>query len=329
MLGTGPAADPIPMDTLLTRHHRLVNAFQTLLLLGGMLLILATLGHLFAGGPGMLTTLILGLFLLLLGPRVSPRLVLRLYGARRLTPFEAPGLQAMVQTLARRAGLGRCPVLYYLPSRVMNAFTVGGREDAAIAVSDGLLRAMSPRELAGVLAHEVSHLRHNDLWVMGLADLVSRLTSALSFLGLILVLVNLPLILFTETGISWPAILLLVFAPSLTALLQLALSRTREYDADLGAVMLTGDPQGLASALAKLEYYSGGLVGRILLPGRRLPEPSLLRTHPPTRDRIERLRALTPTHPPLSAQGWGAIGGPAWPPVERPPRHRLWWGLWH
>lgn len=318
------------MDTVLTRQHRLVNAVQTLLLLGGMLLILAAVGHLFAGAPGMMMTLVLGLFLLLLSPRISPRLVLRLYGARRLDPFEAPGLQAMVQTLARRAGLAYSPALYYLPSRIMNAFTVGGREEAAIAVSDGLLRTMTPRELAGVLAHEISHLRHNDLWVMGLADLVSRLTSALSFLGLILVVVNLPLILFTETGISWPAILLLVFAPSLTALLQLALSRTREYDADLGAVMLTGDPQGLASALAKLEYYSGGIIERILLPGRRLPEPSLLRTHPHTRDRIERLQALTPArHPPLGLPDREVMGMLTWPRVERPPRHRLWWGLWH
>ncbi len=159
-----------------------------------------------------------------------------------------------------------------------------------------MLRQLEPRELAGVLAHEVSHVRNNDPWVMGLADVTSRITGWFSMLGQILFLLNIPLVLMGAVSISWLAIALLIFAPTLSGLIQLALSRTREYDADIGAVELTGDPRGLASALAKLERTQGRWLEQILMPGRRVPDPSLLRTHPPTAERIERLLALTSDH---------------------------------
>ena len=92
--------------------------------------------------------------------------------------------------------------------------------------------------------------------------------------------------------VPWPVVLLLIFAPTLTGLAQLGLSRTREYDADRAAVELTGDPQSLIRALGKLERRTGWFWEEILLPGRRIPEPSLLRTHPPTERRIARLRDL-------------------------------------
>ncbi|MGD8643477.1 MAG: zinc metalloprotease HtpX [Chromatiales bacterium] len=319
------------MNANLLERHRVGNALQSLLLLGGMLAILALIGRLLAGPEGMVMTLIAGAFLLLIGPRISPALMLRLYGARPLSPSHAPRLHALLRELSARAGLGDVPELHYLPSRVMNAFTVGSRRHAAVAVSDGLLRAMNLRELAGVLAHELSHVRHNDMWVMGLADMVSRLTGALSFVGLLLVLVNLPLLMFTELSISWFAILLLVLAPSISALLQLALSRTREYEADRGAVALTGDPRGLASALAKLERYPSGLLERILLPGRRMPDPSLLRTHPHTQARIERLLSLSvePDHPALRFDSIDPWRETAWPRIRRSPRMRPWFGVWH
>ncbi len=156
------------------------------------------------------------------------------------------------------------------------------------------MRQLELDELIGVLAHEVSHIRSNDLWVMGLADLFSRATSLLSLMGQFLLLLNLPLIVFTHMSISWFAIALLIFAPHLSALAQLALSRTREFDADLNAARLTADPQGLASALAKIERVQGGWLERVFLPGRRVPEPSLLRTHPETEARITRLMTLKP-----------------------------------
>jgi len=107
-----------------------------------------------------------------------------------------------------------------------------------------------------------------------------------------LLFLNLPLLLAGGYHIPWVPILILVFAPTFSGLIQLALSRTREYEADRGAVALTGDPEALISALLKMEQQTSHLLEQLLLPGQRIPEPSLLRTHPRTEDRIRRLRAL-------------------------------------
>ncbi len=136
---------------------------------------------------------------------------------------------------------------------------------------------------------------------MTLADLTSRMTPTLSLIGQLLVVINLPLFLLAETSLSWLAILLLILAPAISALLQLALSRTREFDADLSAINLTGEPQGLASALVKLEQQHRGLLERLLTPDRRSPEPSLLRTHPRTEERIQRLLSLRPKPSPSAS----------------------------
>jgi heat shock protein HtpX len=234
----------------------------------------------------------------------------------------------LLQRLAARAGLAHLPRLYYIRSSLLNAFAVGSRESAAIGITDGLLRTLNQRELAGVLAHELSHIRNNDLWIMSLADLMSRLTSLMSWLGQFLLILNLPVLMMGGVAVPWLLVLTLIFAPTVMALLQLALSRAREYDADLDAASITGDPQGLASALAKLERYQGRYWEEILLPGRRIPEPSLLRTHPPTKERIARLMALyeaaeTPAFPPIQIQA------PPWASaVSHGPRWR-WPGVWY
>lgn len=276
------------------QQHAWRNRLQSLALLAALSGFMALLGWLLWGRDGILILLLMGGIAVLFNPSLSPRWVMRLYGARRLTAAEAPRLWSMLQWLAERASLRGRLELYYIPSRMLNAFAVGSRQQAAVAVTDGLLRRLEPRELAGVLAHEVSHVRSNDLWVMGLADMLSRATSLLSLTGQFLLLLNLPLLLLTDASINWLAIALLIFAPSLSALAQLALSRTREFDADLNAASLTGDPDGLASALVKIERIQGGWLERIFMPGRRVPEPSLLRSHPLTEQRIARLLALKP-----------------------------------
>ena len=219
-----------------------------------------------------------------------------------------------------------------LVGSTLDAFTVGRRGQAVVAISDGLLRNLEMRELVGVLAHELSHARNNDLWVMSLADLFSRLTILLSLLGQLLLLLNLPLIFFAELTINWFAILLLITAPTLSALAQLALSRTREFDADLNGAWLAGDTDGLASALIKIEQIQGGWFERIFMPGRRQPEPSLLRTHPETQQRVARLMVLKPrlvdVRQPLvldTSQEWDGLLGK---PVTRVPRWHI-NGLWH
>ena len=174
----------------------------------------------------------------------------------------------------------------------MNAFAVGKRDDAVIGVTDGLLRALDLRELTGVLAHEMSHIRNNDVWLMGMADLASRLARMMSLAGAGLLLFSLPIWLQGGGFVSAVLILLLIFSPQLMTLLQLALSRAREFDADLDAAGLTGDPGGLSSALAKLERQQRSHWEQILMPGRKMPEASLLRSHPPTKDRLARLASL-------------------------------------
>ncbi len=309
------------------RRHKLRNLLHSALLLLGMSVILAVCAVAIWGPGGLLGALLAVAFSVLLAPAVSPEWVMRLYGARRLTAQDFPDGVLLLQELARRAGLAVAPALFWVPSPLMNAFAVGRPEHAAIAVTDGLLRRLTSRELAGVLAHEISHVRNNDLWIMGLADVLSRLTSLMSWLGQLLLIVNLPLLLTGNVVVPWLAVLVLIFAPTLMALLQLALSRAREYDADLDAAGLTGDPRGLAAALAKLERQQGRYWEEIFLPGRRMPDPSLLRTHPPTEERIRRLLDLYEAEPmPLTAV---AARLPEWaqPTLARPRWHGP--GLWY
>ena len=273
-------------------ERKVTTLVHSLLLFVGMLGLLAALGWLVAGTAGLVAVFVSGGIFMLVGPRVSPSLVLRLYRARPLSPRETPMLFRLVTALAARAELSRPPALYYLPSRIVNAFAVGRHDDSAICLSDGLLRALNQEELVGVLAHEISHIRNNDLWMMGLADAVSRLTRILSWMGRLLLLVNLPMLILGGDTFPWLLALLLTGAPILSFLLQLALSRTREYDADLDAATLTGNPRGLANALAKMERLGGTWLERLLRTGRRLPEPSMFRTHPDTADRIRRLLEL-------------------------------------
>ena len=319
------------IDPAVWRQQVWRNRLQSLVLLAVMALFLVLLGHLLWGGDGVVMLLVLGVFAVLFNPTISPWLVMRMYGATPLDPRQVPALWQVVTRLAERADLPRPPRLFYVPSLALNAFAVGSRESPAIGVTDGLLRQLDLRELAGVLAHEISHIRSNDLWVMGLADLFSRATSVLSLLGQLLLFINLPLILFADVHVNWFAVLLLVFAPTLSALAQLALSRTREFDADLNAARLTGDPDGLARALVKIEQVQGGWLERVFLPGRRVPEPSLLRTHPRTEERVARLMELKPRWPDNEALFDVIDSAWRWPEtqqVSRPPRWHI-NGLWY
>ncbi len=312
-------------------NHTAINFAHSAILVGGMLLILGVSGFALAGGSGLVAAIILVAMSLVLAPRVPPRALLRMYGAVPLTPAVAPALNGLMRELALRAGLPRVPQLYYVPSQVTNAFAVGSPEDAAIGVTDGLLRRLNLRELAGVLAHEVAHIRHNDLWLMNFADVLSRVTGVLANVGQLLLLINLPLILLGEATISWLAIGLLILAPLVNGLLQLALSRSREFDADRGAVALTGDAAGLAAALLKLEHYAAALLRQVVVPGHGVPQPSILRTHPPTHERILRLELLAEAQGRpflLYPEADMALPAQFVPVVVRRPRYHV-LGMWY
>ena len=309
------------LDVRDLRQQRRRNVLHGLALLAGMVGVLSVTAWLLAGSQGLVAVGVAGLVLLLLRPQVPTSVVLRMYGAVPLPARAAPELHRLVAALADRAGLPATPRLHYVPSRLLNAFAVGRPDEAAVAVTDGLLRGLDGRELAGVLAHEISHVRADDLWVMSLADVLTRLAHALAYAGLVLLALGLPLLQAEATDIVLVALTLLAL-PTVVTLLQLALSRSREYDADLEAARLTGDPVGLARALAILERAHGRGWERILAPHRRGPDPLLLRTHPPTEQRIQRLRALTPAtryRVPIHAEGYAPTG---YDPVRRRPRLR-------
>ncbi|WP_205470628.1 zinc metalloprotease HtpX [Breoghania sp. L-A4] len=277
----------------LHRRRKLMNTLHTWLLAGGSLMLLALCAWALAGPQGVVWVSLGGALSLYLATHMSPKMVLRLYRARPLPETVFVDGHRVVNILARRAALPAVPELYVVPSRMMNAFAVGNRESPVICVTDGLLRGLTLREFAGVIAHEMSHIANGDIRVMALADVVSRMTSTMSTLGILLVLFNLPA-LIQGNGVPWVGIGLLMVAPTIGGLLQLALSRTREYDADLDAVLLTGDPKGLAGALVKLERAEGRMWEAMALPGGRLPDPSLLRSHPKTEERVRRIMELTP-----------------------------------
>jgi heat shock protein HtpX len=270
------------------RRHNFRNTLHTVILVVGSAAIMGLLAFTMFGFTGLVVAAIIGAIGVAGLGRVSPKMVLGLYKARPLEAHETPQLQETVAELAARAKLPAIPKLYYVPTQMMNAFAVGNQHDAAIAVTDGLLRTMSARQIQGILAHETAHIMNGDLHVMGMADVLNRITSFMSTMGLL----GVPLVFGIGVKAPLLGLLLMIFAPTLGGLLQLGLSRAREFDADLDGATLTGDPEGLASALRLLEEKQGAKWEGMILPGSRLPHPSLLRTHPQTEARVARLHAL-------------------------------------
>ena len=310
-----------------SRNHRLRNWLHTVVLIVGMAAFMGLLAWSLWGVSGLVWA-VLGVGLLLaFTPSMPNDLVLRMYGAIPLTRAAAGQVHEVVDTLTVRAELPAPPRLYIIPSPILNAFATGKQDSAAITVTYGMLKTLSLRELAGVLAHEISHIRNNDLGIMGLADLMSRATLVMSYVAFFLLFVNFPLMAAGAKPVPWLAIGLLYLAPTAMGLLQLALSRAREFDADLEGARLSGDPEGLASALLKLERRQGRFWEDMFLGGRRIPDPSLLRSHPKTEERVARLQALTADRPPVTTT---AASVPVTRVRQVSPAPRFhWYGSWY
>ena len=231
----------------------------------------------------------------------SDRMVLRTSGARLLAPAEAPDLHAMVGELASSAGIP-APRLYLIEADYANAFATGRNPaHGAVAVTTGLLRVLSAREVRGVVAHEIAHIRNRDVTIAtvaaGLAAVISGMANALQFSAF-----------FGASGDDEDgggsilgSLLFALVAPIAASLVQLAISRSREYVADATAAGLTGEPDALATALERLAFAAEHRPARVEpataslyivnpLTGGTLA--SLFSTHPPMEERIARLRAL-------------------------------------
>ncbi len=268
--------------------HQTANHRSSALAIAGMTLLLAICGWIVGGTEGLHQALTGGAPRPN-GPAIARETIFRWFGARPLRPAELPGLFCILADVCRRARLSRLPDIYCLPAPGdMNAYALGGPEGAAIVLTEGLLRRMTWDEIAAILAHEVAHIRNNDIWTMSWAAALHRTIEWTSLIGLVSLRAE-----HAEHGVAAnrPLAALLRAAPSIAQLLRLALSRTRELDADATALELTGDSRALIAALDKLERHHAGLPA-LPIASRENGTMRLLRSHPATSERVGALLSL-------------------------------------
>ena len=319
-------------------ENKVTNRVHSILLILAMAALLSVVGLMLMGPLGFILAIGLTIASVLLSQQISIGLIMRVYKARKIMPHEAPVLYQSFERLVEQSGLKHQPALLYVPTRMPNAFATGHGANSAVAITDGLVRMMNLRELEGIMGHELAHLMHRDTKVMALADAMSRITSTACRIGFFLLLLSGFASMFDGGGglKFLVAFAIMFFSPTLMVLLQLALSRSREFNADLGAVQLTGDAMGLASALNKLERLStnGSIWQKILHPGQRRAQPAILRTHPPTDERIKRLLENVDRTEVVMPARVQPVPDPRRVRIEIPrvrprPRYHFLSGLWH
>jgi heat shock protein HtpX len=275
-----------------------MNYLKTSLLLAAMTGLFLAIGFMLGGTAGMLIALAVALAMNAFAYWNSDRVVLSMYGAREVDSRTAPALYGTVEQLAQRAGLPM-PRVYIIENDQPNAFATGrDPEHAAVAATTGLLRNLSAEEIAGVMAHELAHIKNRDTLIMTITATIA---------GAISMLANFALFFGgnrnNPLGIVG-TILLMILAPLAAMLVQMAISRTREYAADREGANICGHPLWLADALAKLEKGATQIDNPaaennpatahmfIINPLHARSIDNLFSTHPNTRNRIERLREL-------------------------------------
>ncbi len=279
------------------------NTLKTAVLLGALTGLLILIGDYFGGRQGMVVAFGFA-FLMNFGAYwFSDRIVLSIYRAQEVREAEAPELHRMVRTLAQRAGMPM-PRVYIIPTMTPNAFATGrSPQHSAVAVTQGILKVLGSEELEGVLSHELAHIRNRD-------TLISTIAATLA--GVVVMLANMArwAAIFgygrdeeDEGGGLLGFIFLAILAPIAATLIQLAISRAREYQADESGARLTKKPWALADALEKLEYAAHKVPLNanpatshlfIVNPLKGGSVLSLFSTHPPISERVARLRALKP-----------------------------------
>ena len=242
--------------------------------------------------------------------------LLRLQGIHPVNPLEGRELYEILGTLSARAGLYAVPRLYWIPSRTPNAFAAEIGGDQVIALSSGLLQNLSAREVQGVLAHEIAHLKNDDPKILRLAQISTQATTFLSHAGQMMAILLLPFSLIGFLSFSLPSLLFLILAPWLSTLIQSYLSRQREWEADRVGAILSKDPLGLAQALEKMHRLSTPWYMRVFGINPEKTVPRYFSSHPETRDRISRLKRQAEEYR-------GPILSPYWSSPPRPsPIHR-------
>jgi heat shock protein HtpX len=278
-----------------------MNAIKTVLLLGVLSGVLLFLGDLFGGRHGLYIGLIIAVAMNIFSYFFSDKLALATYGAQPVTPEQNPGVYARVSPivggLAQRMNIPM-PRLWLISDNSPNAFATGRNPNhASVAFTAGILESMNDAEIEGVVAHELGHVLHRDILISSVAATIATAITFVARMGFF----------FggsrddEEEGGGWGGILMLILAPIAAALIQMAISRTREYSADAASAKYTGNPRELISALQKLETYSHRMPMNatpstahlfIIKPFTGASLMRLFSTHPPTEKRIERLQAM-------------------------------------
>ena len=274
------------------------NWFRTGLLMAAIMALFGVVGAVLGGGQGMMIALVIGLGMNLWAYWFSDSMVLKLYKAREVDASSAPQLVQIVRELTQRAGLPM-PRVYLIDEPQPNAFATGRNpEHAAVAATAGILQLLSPRELRAVLAHELSHVKHRDILTSTITASIAGAISTLAHFGMFFGGRD------NDQRNPVLAILVLILAPIAALLIQLAISRGREYEADRGGAELSGDPRALADALVRIDRYAKGLPLEaaeehpatahlmIINPLHGGGLSGLFSTHPPTEERVSRLLAL-------------------------------------
>ena len=276
------------------------NLMKTAILMAAITALFMLLGQMFGGRSGMMLALVVALGLNFFSYWFSDKIVLRMYNAREVDDSSAPQFVRMIRELASSAGLPM-PRVYLIDEQAPNAFATGRNPaHAAVAATTGIVQLLSERELRGVMAHELAHVKHRDI-------LISTISATMA--GAIGMLANFAMFFGGRDSEGRPTnpmagILVAILAPLAASLIQMAISRAREFEADRGGAEISGDPQALASALQKIHHYAQGIP---LMAAERHPETAqmmimnplsggglrgLFSTHPPTEERVDRLLAM-------------------------------------
>jgi len=279
-----------------------MNTLKTVVLLTFMTVLLVFVGGAVGGKGGMVIAFGMALVMNFVSYWFSDKIVLSMYSAKPVTEADAPELYASVRRLSSKAGLPM-PKVYIIPEPALNAFATGRNpEHGVVAVTDGILQALSREELEGVLAHELAHIKHRDILT---GTIVATIAGAISMIAQMAHWA----LLFgggrrddDEGGSPIVALVMMIVAPIAAMLVQMAISRTREFEADKGGAQIAGNPYGLVNALQKLEqgaqivpmqdakpatahmFIVNPLMGGGLM--------KLFSTHPPVADRVKRLKEL-------------------------------------
>lgn len=280
-----------------------MNSMKTFLLMGLMTALVVTLGQDLGGNGGMMIAFLFAMVMNFGSYWFSDKIVLRMYGAKEITQADNPSLHQLVQELAGRAGLPM-PRLYIIPDEQPNAFATGRDPNhAAVAVTQGILKVLSRDELRGVIGHELGHVKHRDILIGTIAATMAGAISMIAHMA------QWAMIFGggrgsndREEGSPVAGIAMMIVAPIAAMLIQMAISRSREYLADEAGAEFSGNPLSLAGALKKLEMKSHEIPMGEATPATAhmfIVNPltggglmTLFSTHPPTEERIARLEAM-------------------------------------